>query len=50
MRITTREGAGRSIVTRLNGRGRDQSELTGMLNALADFQLPILSVERMPQG
>jgi len=31
------------------GRVRDQSELTGMLNALADLQLPILSVEQIEE-
>lgn len=50
MRITTREGADQSLVTRLNGRVRDQSELTGLLNALADLQLPILSVKQIEEA
>lgn len=45
MCITTRSRADQSVVTCLTGRVMDQSELTGMLNALAELHLPILSVK-----
>ena len=45
MRITTRTRKDSSIVTILVGRVRDQAELSGLLNSLYDYHLPILSVE-----
>lgn len=47
MQITTHELEDQRVLTCLIGRVRDQSELTGLLNGLADLQLPILSVRRM---
>jgi len=47
MQITTRKREDQSIVTRLTGRLMDQTELTGMLNVLAELHLPILSVENI---
>lgn len=47
MRITHRKRADQSVVTYLIGPVRDQSELTGVLNGLADMRLPILSVKRV---
>ena len=45
MIITTRKRPDKSIITCLNGRVMDQSHLMGMLDALAELHLPILSVE-----
>lgn len=50
MRIRSRKRADDSIVTSLTGRLMDQSELTGVLNGLAEFHLPILSVENIDEG
>jgi len=47
--ITTRERADRSVVTCLVGRIMDQSELTGMLDFLAEMHLPILKVEYLDE-
>lgn len=44
MHISTRSRVDQSVVTCLTGLVMDQSELTGILNALAEFHLPILSV------
>jgi hypothetical protein len=45
LRITTRKRADSTVITTLTGRVMDQSELAGILNGLADWHLPILSVE-----
>lgn len=45
MRIEVMKRKDQSVVTTLAGRLVDQSELTGVLNGLAEMQLPILSVE-----
>ena len=47
MRIRSRKRAGDSIVTCLTSRLKDQSELTGVLNGLAELHLPILSVKNL---
>ena len=44
MRITTHTRKDQSVKTTLVCRMRDQAELTGLLNALHDLHLPILSV------
>jgi hypothetical protein len=49
MRIHSRKRADQSIVTCLTGRLQDQSELTGVLNGLAEMHLPILSVENLDE-
>jgi hypothetical protein len=45
MRIEVMTRKDQSSVTTLTGRLMDQSELTGVLNGLAEMHLPILSVE-----
>ena len=45
MRITTRKKSDQTTVTTLDGRLRDQAELSGVLNSLYDLHLPILKVE-----
>ena len=45
MRIELLTRKDQSCVTTLTGRLVDQSELTGVLNGLAQMHLPILSVE-----
>jgi len=45
MRIEVMKRKDQSSVTKLTGRLVDQSELTGVLNGLAEMHLPILSVE-----
>lgn len=45
MRIKALKRKDQSFVTTLTGRLVDQSELTGVLNGLAEMHLPILSVE-----
>jgi hypothetical protein len=45
MRLTTRTRKDNSIVTILVGGVRDQAELSGVLNSLYDYHLPILSVK-----
>ena len=35
------------VVSSLTGPVRDQSELTGMLNALVELHLPVLSVQKV---
>ena len=47
MRIHCTKRADQSDVTSLTGRLVDQSQLTGVLNGLAELQLPILSVENL---
>ena len=47
MRITGIERADESIVTCMIGRVEDQSELSGILNGLAELHLPILSVKKL---
>ena len=43
--ITTTDQTGEAPVTTLAGRLRDQAALCGVLNALHDLHLPLLSVE-----
>ena len=50
MRISTRTRKDNSIVTTLVGRVRDQAELSGLLNSLYDYHLPILSVDLLPEN
>ena len=50
MRIHSRKREDQSIVTCLTGRLMDQSELTGMLNGLAELHLPILTVENIDEN
>lgn len=47
MRITTRRGPDRAVVTCLTGRVQDQLELCGLLNSLAELHLPILNVSKI---
>lgn len=49
MRITSRKRMDQSIVTCLIGRVMDQSELSGVLNGLAEMHLPILLVENISE-
>ena len=50
MRITYSERADQSVVSTLTGTVMDQSELTGVLNGLAEMHLPILKVENVHEG
>ena len=50
MRITSEEDADGGAVTCLTGRLLDQSQLTGVLNGLAEMHLPILSVEMIGEN
>jgi hypothetical protein len=50
MRIHSSKRADQSVVTSLTGRLMDQSELTGVLNGLAQLHLPILSVENLDEN
>jgi hypothetical protein len=45
MRIVTRKRADQTTVATLNGRLRDQAELSGVLNSLYNLHLSILKVE-----
>jgi hypothetical protein len=45
MTITTTSQGDQGVVTTLEGRVRDQAELSGVLNTLYELHLPILSVE-----
>ncbi len=45
MHIVTRKRADQTTVATLNGRLRDQAELSGVLNSLYDLHRPILKVE-----
>ena len=45
MTITTSSQGDEGVMTTLVGRLRDQAELSGVLNTLYEFHLPILSVE-----
>lgn len=49
MQITIRKRQDQTIVTCLTGRLMDQSELTGVLNGLAEMHLPILSVNNIDE-
>jgi hypothetical protein len=49
MGITTRTRADKLTVSRLVGRMRDQAQLTGVLSALYELHLPILSVENLSE-
>ena len=50
MRITTRKKSDQTTVTTLDGRLRDQAELSGVLNRLYDLHLSILKVEVVEAG
>ena len=50
MRITTRKKSDQTTVTTLDGRLRDQAELSGVLNRLYDLHLSILKVEVVEGG
>ena len=50
MRITTRKKSDQTTVTTLDGRLRDQAELSGVLNRLYDLHLSILKVEVVEDG
>jgi hypothetical protein len=51
MSVTSSDGEDpASAVTTLVGRLRDQAELSGVLNTLYDLHLPILEVEKLPNG
>ena len=50
MRITTRKKSDQATVTTLDGRLRDQAELSGVLNRLYDLHLSILKVEVVEGG
>ena len=50
MRITTRKKSDQATVTTLDGRLRDQAELSGVLNRLYDMHLSILKVEVVEAG
>jgi len=47
LRITTSKAGDQKSVTVLEGQVRDQSELTGVLNALYQRHLTLLSVEHL---
>ena len=47
MRVTNQKRKDQSTVTCLTGQIKDQSHLLGLLNALAELHLPILSVEHI---
>lgn len=47
MRITYKKRKDLSVITCLTGCLRDQAELTGVLNGLAEMHLPILSVKNI---
>jgi len=49
MRIETRQTERGSTVSSLVGPVDDQSALTGMLDSLAEYHLPILAVERIAE-
>ena len=50
MSITTDATTGRGSVTTLVGRLVDQAALSGVLKALYDQRIPILSVENLDEG
>jgi hypothetical protein len=50
MRITARKRLDQTTVTTLDGRLRDQAELSGVLNRLYDLHLSILKVELVEGG
>ena len=50
MRITTRKKSDQTTVTTLDGRLRDQAELSGVLNRPYDLHLSILKVEVVEGG
>lgn len=50
MRIITRKRKDHSHITSLTGCLRDQSELLGVLNSIADLHLSILIVEKLDEG
>ena len=50
MRITARKKSDQTTVTTLDGRLRDQAELSGVLNRLYDLHLSILKVEVVEGG
>ena len=42
--------ADQSVVTKITGSVRDQSELSGLLSALANLDMPIVSVNTIDAG
>jgi hypothetical protein len=49
MRISTHNKEDQRPMTRLEGRLRDQAELTGVMNSLYELHLPILSVKLLSE-
>jgi hypothetical protein len=49
MRITKRRREDQTAVTTLEGRVRDQAELSGVMNSLYELHLPILSVQNLTE-
>lgn len=45
MSITTTGGKDKAVTTLLEGELRDQADLTGVINALYDLRLPLISVD-----
>jgi hypothetical protein len=45
MTVTTNFSADQAVITTLVGRVRDQAELSGVLNTLYEFHLPLLAVK-----
>ena len=50
MTITANENGGQAPVTTLVGRLVDQAALMGVLNALYDLRMPLLSVENLDEA
>ena len=48
MTITTSSHGDQGVMTTLVGRVRDQAELSGVLNTLYEFHLPLLAVKILP--
>lgn len=49
MHIATRKEVDQTVITIISGQVADQSELTGVLNSLAEIHLPILLVEHLAE-
>jgi hypothetical protein len=49
MHITTDSSGKQGPVTILEGRLRDQAALAGVLNALYEFHLPVITVQRLDE-
>ena len=48
MTITSRSSGDQGVMTTLEGRVRDQAELSGVLNTLYELHLPLLTVNILP--